>query len=235
MQNWPPPAASRASARSPPDVSRVNIRARCNRPLNWRKDRGGLSRELACACTRSRGEKPRSEIVNTFLYSPIFRATTAQPLVKSHASSSPPRNGAPFRRPLRHSIVWFRAPTTPGSRKRNDHVPWTGVSSFPTRSRISKSGPCVNSHPESASRLPRIRAHLRCDQGGSQYSPSHRYCVYVNRELYRPAVLEPLFYKEDGAWPTYDHDYVEVASTHGENRFEPRYKVVARVINWIKI
>lgn len=101
--------------------------------------------------------KPRSKIVNTSSYSPIFRATTAQPLVKSHASSSPTRIGASFRRPLRHSIVRFRAPTTPESRKRNDHVPCIGEP-LPMCLHVAR----ATRSPPSASRFPRTHACVRC-------------------------------------------------------------------------
>lgn len=115
MQNWLLLMSSRASARKAvADASRVNIRARCSRPLNWR-EAFCVGRMTGGKFTR--GKKPQSKIVNIFSHSPIFRPT-AQPLVESHASSSPTRIGAPFRRPLRHSIVRFRAPTTPESRKR---------------------------------------------------------------------------------------------------------------------
>lgn len=128
------------------DASRVNIRTRCSRPLNWRKDRRRHSRGGF-----TRGEEPRSEIVNTFSHSPIFRATTAQPLVKSHASSRLPRIGAPpFRRPLRHSIVRFRAPTTPESRERNDQALCTGACCSPTVLHFARA---IHS-PRSASRFP---------------------------------------------------------------------------------
>lgn len=49
-------------------------------------------------------------------YLSIFRAATVQPLVRSHANTRP--LSRPFRRPLRHSIVKFRAPTTQDGRRR---------------------------------------------------------------------------------------------------------------------
>ena len=116
----------------------------CSQLLNWHKDRGGVT------C----GKEPRSEIVNTFSHSPIFRATTAQPLVKNHASSRLPRIGAPpFRRPLRHSIVRFRAPTTPESRERNDHALCIGACCFADGSCTLRQL-CVRL-PRSAWRFPR--------------------------------------------------------------------------------
>lgn len=175
MQNWLLPAARRVatSREALRDVPRVNIRTRCSQLLNWRKDRGGLTR----------GKEPRSEIVNTFSHSPIFRATTAQPLVKNHASSRLPRIGAPpFRRPLRHSIVRFRAPTTPESRERNDHALCIGACCSPMA--LAFRANYVYAHPGVHRDF---REHIRsvCQD----WTPSRYYCVYVNRTLYQVTIL----------------------------------------------
>ena len=150
MQNWLLPAAWRVatSRETLRDVQRVNIRTRVVSSLIGTRIEGGGGRGVTC------GKEPRSEIVNTFSHSPIFRATTAQPLVKNHASSRLPRIGAPpFRRPLRHSIVRFRAPTTPESRERNDHALCIGACCFADGSCTLRQL-CVRS-PRSASRFPR--------------------------------------------------------------------------------
>lgn len=163
MQNWLLLVANRASARG------------CTGYVTRKYPRALQPALIGASSVGAGGEftrkKPRSKIVNTFSHSPIFRATTAQPLVKSHASSSPTRIGAPFRRPLRHSIVRFRAPTTPESRKRNDHVPFIGVL-LPMCLHVAR----TTRSPRSASRFPRMDAFNIL---GSDVAVL-LYCVYLN-------------------------------------------------------
>lgn len=142
--------------------------------------------------------KPRSEIVNTFSHSPIFRATTAQPLVKNHASSSPTRIGASFRRPLRHSIVRFRAPTTPERRKRNDHVP------LPMCLHVAR----ATRSPPSASRFLGTHAYVRCTGIGRRVM-----LLRLLKSCTLPGGTAPFFLSRSRhrLMPTYSRDYMEIA------------------------
>lgn len=164
----------------------------------------------------TRGEEPRSEIVNTFSHSPIFRATTAQPLVKSHASSRLPRIGAPpFRRPLRHSIVRFRAPTTPESRKRNDQTLCTGACCSPMVLHFARA---IRS-PRSASRFPGTHTF------GMPRSDVAALLLRLRKSYTLPGDhFYTLFSFERKRATIYSRDYVEIMMfAIGENRFKPRY------------